>query len=162
MVTINLAVTVPLNPPGAPHPLIAPAQAWAGLVRKARRPQDFVPVVKGCAVTSETPTQIAAEVYFHPGVEHALAIKEVCTLRAPSRLDYAMEGGSTAVNIVSRTPAGDLMLTFVFEWAHPDVAEGSEKAAEVEQGHLCVATKAVQNTAMTIRRLAAAGELGSS
>lgn len=134
MVTINLALTVPLNPPGS-NPVIAPAQAWSALLRKARRPQDFVPVVSGCTILSETPTSISAEVSFHPGVGHASVIKVTCTVHPPCRLNYDMEGGSTAVNIVSEMPGGELMLTFVFEWAHPGVAEGSEHARQLAETH---------------------------
>lgn len=134
MVTINLALTVPLNPPGS-NPVIAPAQAWSALLRKARRPQDFVPVVSGCTILSETPTRISAEVSFHPGVGHASVITETCTVHPPCRLDYDMEGGSTAVNIVSEMPGGELMLTFVFGWAHPGVAEGSEHARQLAETH---------------------------
>lgn len=54
-----------------------------------------------------------------------------------------MEDGSTAVNVVSETPEGELMLTFVFWWVHPGVEEGSEEAMELEKIHrevsrLCV------------------------
>lgn len=134
MVTINLALTVPLNPPGS-YPLITPTQAWSALLRKARQPQEFVPVVSGCTVFSETPTSISAEVSFHPGVGHAGVIKETCTLHPPCRLDYDMEGGSTAVNVVSETSGGELMLTFVFGWVHPGVGEGSDEVSELEENH---------------------------
>lgn len=85
MVTTNLALTVSLNPPGAqpPAPQITEAHAWSALARKARRPQDFIPVVSFCTILSETPTRISSEVFFHPGVGHALVIWEVCTLHAP-------------------------------------------------------------------------------
>lgn len=134
MVTINLALSVPLNHPGS-NPLITPGQAWSALLRKARRPQDFVPVVRSCTILAETPTRISAEVSFHPGVGHASVIRETCTLYPPCRLDYDMEGGSTAVNIVSEMPGDGLMLTFVFGWAHPDVEEGSEHARQLEETH---------------------------
>lgn len=151
MVTINLALTVPLNPPGY-KPLITKAQAWSALVRKARRPQDFVPVVSSCTVIFETPTEISAEVHFYPGtVSHAAVIKEVCTLHPPCRLDYEMEGGSTAVNIVSEGPGGELMLTFSFGWVHADVVEGSVEAREIRENHgkvraLVITTRDVEGT----------------
>lgn len=85
MVTINLALTVPLNPPGS-HPIITPTQAWSALVRKARQPQDFVPVVSSCTILSETPQSISAEVYFHPGVGHARVIRETCTFHPPCKV----------------------------------------------------------------------------
>lgn len=135
MVTINIALTVPLNPPGS-HPSITHAQAWSALVRKARRPQDFIPVVASCTILSETATSVSSEISFHPGVGHARVIREVCTLHAPCRIDYEIEGGSTAVNTVSEMPGGELVLTFVFGWAHPGVDEGSEEEKRLRAGHI--------------------------
>ena len=135
MVTINLALTVPINPPGS-HPSITHAQAWSALVRKAHRPQDFIPVVSSCTILTETPTRISSEVSFHPGVGHARVIREVCTLHAPCRIDYELEGGSTAVNTVSEMPGGELVLTFVFGWVHPEIREGSEDEKRLRAGHI--------------------------
>lgn len=134
MVTINLALTVPLNPPGS-HPRITPAQAWAALSRKARRPEDFIPVVSTSTILSETPTRVTSEVSFHPGVGHARVIRETCTLRAPCRIDYEIEGGSTAVNVVSEME-GELVLTFVFGWVHPAVEDGGEEEKRLREGHV--------------------------
>ncbi|CAI4215526.1 unnamed protein product [Parascedosporium putredinis] len=140
MVTINLAHSAPINPLGA-HPVLTAAQAWAGLMHKARRPQDFVPVVSGCEILSEAETSIEAIVYFEPGVAHATTIRETCTLRAPSRLDYDMEDGSTATNIISLGSSGnpeDLILTFCFGWEHAGVEEGSQEAQDILSNHLNV------------------------
>lgn len=135
MVTINIALTVPLNPPGS-HPSVTHAQAWSALARKARRPQDFIPVVSSFTILSETPTRVSGEVSFHPGVGHARVIREVCTLHAPCRIDYELEGGSTAVNAVSEMPGGELVLTFVFGWVHEGVEEGSDEERRLREGHL--------------------------
>lgn len=151
MVTFHLAHTLPLNPPGA-QPVLTPAQAWAGLARKARRPQDFVPVVSHCDVQDVGPagpgdpatTTVAATVYFHAGaaVAHPRVLRETCTLRPPCRLDYAIEGGSSAVNLVGAGPrgadAGDLWLTFAFCWVHDGVDEGGEEARRLEEGYRAV------------------------
>ncbi len=111
------------------RPARARADGGAGLgrlERKARRPQDFVPVVESCEILSETAPDageggrvIRAVVVFKPdsGVAHALRISETCTLRPPCRLDYDMDDGSTAVNIVSSSADGELFLTFVFAWS---------------------------------------------
>lgn len=135
MVTINIALTVPMNPPGS-EPSITPAQAWSALVRKAHRPQDFIPVVSSFTILSETPTRVAGEVSFHPGVGHARVIRQVCTLHAPCRIDYDIEGGSSAVNTISEMPGGDLVLTFVFRWAHPGVEDGSYEEKRLREGHV--------------------------
>ncbi|PKS04987.1 hypothetical protein jhhlp_008353 [Lomentospora prolificans] len=140
MVTIRLAQSALINPFGA-RPILSAEQAWAALVRKARRPQDFVPVVSSCEIITETDTKIEAVVNFKPGVAHATRIREVCTLQAPCRLDYAMEDGSMSVNIVSMGPGRrteDLVLTFYFSWEHPGVEEGSTEAKEIFENHLKV------------------------
>lgn len=137
MTKIHLAHTSPVNPPGA-SPVLSHRQVWAGLMRKARRPGDFVPVVEGCEIHSETEDSIVCTVTFKEGVAHARSIKEACKLRPPCRLEYVMEGGSTAVNIISTGTAGkedDLFLTFLFEWDHPELEEGSGAAEEAEENH---------------------------
>lgn len=134
MVNINLSLSVPLNPPGA-SPIITLKHAWAAFVHKARRPQDFIPVVSSCTIISETPTSIACEVSFHPGVGHERVIREVCTLHPPCRIDYEIEGGSTAVNTISEMPDGELIMTFTFGWAHPDVEEGSDEERQLRDKH---------------------------
>src|SRR5204863_2241400 len=114
------------------------SQVWAGLKRKARRPQDFVAVIDTCEILFETDDAITCTVTFKPGVAHARSIKEVCRLRAPCRLDYEIEDGSMGVNIISAGPSrqgDDLFLTFVFGWKHPELVEGSEEAKQVEENH---------------------------
>ena len=143
MVSIHLALTAPINPPSA-TPVLTHSQVWAGLARKARRPQDFVTVVDTCEILSEIGNAITAIVTFKPGVAHARSIKEVCTLRAPCRLDYEIEDGSTAVNVISVGPSRqeeDLLLTFVFGWEHPELVKGSEAAKRVEENHWKVSLK---------------------
>ncbi len=107
-------------------------------MRKARRPQDFVPVVESCDVISETTSVISAIVHFKPGVAHARSIKETCKLSLPCRLDYDMEDGSVAANVISSGTNGngdDLFLTFFFSWEHPELEDGSEEAKRVEESH---------------------------
>lgn len=143
MVSIHLAVTLPINPPGA-TPILTRSQVWAGLTRKARRPQDFVAVVDTCEILFETGDSITCTVTFKPGVAHARKIKEVCTLRAPCRLDYEIEDGSTAVNVISDGPSrqeDDLFLTFAFGWKHPELLEGSDETKRVEENHWKVGLK---------------------
>jgi hypothetical protein len=135
-VTIHLAHTALINPPGTDRVLTA-AQAWAGLQRKARRPQDFVPVVDTCEILSEVDGIISCIVVFKrdSGVAHAKRIKETCTLKAPCRLDYEIEDGSSAVNIISFGPGGELLLTFGFAWLHEGLEEGSDEMQDIKRNH---------------------------
>lgn len=143
MVTLNIAVSSPINPPGA-HPVLTPDQAWAGLARKARRPQDFVPIVDSCKIIQESETSIEAIVHFKPVAGHPLSIRETCTLREPCRLDYAMEDGSSASNIISTGPGdadGDMLLTFVFAWECSNARAGSEDLKRIAESRKKVIRK---------------------
>lgn len=129
MVVIYASSTAPINPPSA-QPVLTSRQVWAGLERKARYPTDFVPVVDRCEIIGEEGHTISCIVHFKPSVTHAQQIRETCTLRAPCRLDYSMEGGSSATNVISTGPGGaeDLHLTFCFDWNHPDLSATSQEA----------------------------------
>jgi hypothetical protein len=141
MVVLHIAQTLPINPPGA-NPAISAAQAWAGLKRKAYEPQYFVPVVESCRLLGDEGNKVSLEVRFRQDVltGHKATLRETCTLSAPCRLDYAIEDGSSAVNVISRGGRGsggddDLMLTFVFAWNHEGVEEGSAEAQELLDQH---------------------------
>ena len=142
MVTINIAYTSPINPnPSGPEPTLSQRQVWAGLKRKARRAQDFVPVIVACEVLLEDDVEgkerVLRKVQFAgpPGSQPSAPIEETCVHYPPSRVDYEQENGSTISNIVSTNPAGELLMTFSFEWKHPDIEEGSAKATELEKSH---------------------------
>lgn len=167
MTKIHIVHTAPINSPGS-SPRLTRAQAWAGLARKARHPEDFVPVVAGCEILRDTASlspgtdafhpsasnpappqdeEIECIVFFRPGVPHATQIRETCTLRAPCRLDYDMEDGSTAVNLIGVGPSllpslhadaegerertgaeeEELYLTFAFCWEHVGLQRGGEE-----------------------------------
>ncbi len=141
MVAIHIASTALINPPGV-TPVLSQAQAWAGLVRKAHAPQEFVPVVESCEIHSATDEEVACTVHFKGdnAVAHARTVYEVCTLHAPCRLDYKIDGGSRATNVIStgrgQSDEGDeLFLTFIFKWEHPKLAAGSDGASEAERHH---------------------------
>ncbi len=136
MVKINLAHTSPINPPGA-QPILSQERAWAGLARKSREPQEFVPVVASFEVLSETDITVEGVVKYKPGVAHGRKLRNVCTLTAPCRLDYAIENGSSAVNIISKGGGGeeDLYLTFMFSWDPPDLDDGTPEVTSVRESH---------------------------
>lgn len=143
MVTFNIAYTAPVNPAGA-TPALGVQQVWAGLQRKVRRAQDFVPIIEECAVLSEETDgrtgnlKVVREVRFKAGFEPAAAaggalVRETCVHFAPRRVDFEQPDGSTIANIVSDGPDGELLMTYAFEWRYPDVKEGSEEAKALEE-----------------------------
>jgi len=166
-VTINLAYTAPINPAGA-SPVLTQAQVWAGLQRKVRRAFEFVPIIKTCNILSEenAPTTkqhtIVREVQFAPGQGPKAGgqpVKETCLHFPPCRVDFQQEDGSTISNVVSKGQDGELWMTYVFEWRHAEVQEGSAEAKELEEKHWKTAKIAVEGSIDTIRRLVKEGEL---
>ncbi|KAL2171350.1 hypothetical protein VTG60DRAFT_2992 [Thermothelomyces hinnuleus] len=171
MVTINLAYMAPINPPGA-DPELTPEQVWTGLQYKVRRADKFVPVITACEVLAEEPPAaeeeeeprvITRRVTFRPGSTAVLGgggddgsprvVREVCRLYAPCRIDFVQEDGSTVGNYVSRGPAGELMMTYVFEWRARGVRAGSARARELEDRYAKLAKMAVDGSIETIRKI---------
>ncbi|KAH6646281.1 hypothetical protein BKA67DRAFT_583756 [Truncatella angustata] len=128
MVAINIAYT-------------APTQVWAGLERKVRRAQDFVPIIISCDLLSEEQTEkgftITRKVKFKGAGPKGdgSSVTEVCAHYAPSRVDFEQDNGSFISNIVSKGPDGELLMTYSFAWLHPDVAEGSNEVEKSEAEH---------------------------
>jgi len=145
MVVINLGYTAPINRPGE-SPTLSVAQVWEGLKRKVRHAEEFVRVIAHCEVLEESTTETGEEVVTR-NVKFAagsgpkaggVPVKEVCYHYAPCRVDFQQEDGSRISNFVTSGPSGepvDLFLTYVFEWRHPEVEEGSEKVKELEEVH---------------------------
>ncbi|KAI1378561.1 DUF1857-domain-containing protein [Hypoxylon crocopeplum] len=166
MVTLNLAYTAPINPSGA-TPTLTPAQVWAGLQRKVRRAQDFVPIIEACTVVSEETVantgnlKVVREVRFAAGSEPAggALVREACIHLAPCRVDFEQPDGSSISNIVSRGPDGALLMTYAFEWRYPGVEEGSAEAQALEERSWKTAKMAVHGSIDTIRRLVRDSEI---
>lgn len=146
MVTFNLAYTAPINPSGA-EPKLTQLQIWAGLERKVRHAQEFVPVILSCDVLSEEQTAkgftITRQVRFKGAGSSGDGplVKEICTHYAPSRIDFEQENGSFISNIVSKGPDGELLMTYAFEWRQPEIAEGSDQVEKQEAEHLKVSQR---------------------
>ncbi|KAK7943374.1 uncharacterized protein PG986_012487 [Apiospora aurea] len=163
MVTINLAYTAPINP-RTPRPL-TPSQIWTGLQRKVRSAQEFVPLITACTVLpEETPSgtgnnhTVTREVVFRSNPDRP--VREECVHYAPCRVDFRQQDGSTISNVVSRDGEGDLMMTYVFEWRHPEVKEEDEGEVEkLRELHWKTAKMAVEGSINTIRRLVKEGEI---
>ncbi len=149
MVIINVAYTAPVNPAGA-SPVLSQSSLWEGLRRKVRSAQEFVPMIKSCDVLWEGRTEaesgsnndnerVIRQVTFAPGegpkAKTGGPVKEVCVHYPPYRIVFEQEDGSTISNIISKGPAGELYMTYVFEWRHPDVPAGSPEAAALEEAH---------------------------
>ncbi|KAI1342773.1 hypothetical protein F5Y15DRAFT_268674 [Xylariaceae sp. FL0016] len=163
MVTFNLAYTAPINPSGA-SPVLTQAQVWEGLKIKVRAAQEFVPVITGCDVVSEETSpagnlQVTRDVKFKPGGPSKTEAREVCVHYAPCRVVFEQEDGSTVTNVVSRDAGGNLMMSYVFEWRHPGMSEGSEEVAKLEEGHWKMAKMAVESSIDTIRRMVKEGRI---
>ncbi|AEO60397.1 hypothetical protein MYCTH_2309587 [Thermothelomyces thermophilus ATCC 42464] len=176
MVTINLAYTAPINPPGA-DPELTPDQVWTGLQYKVRRADKFVPIITACEVLDkeppapeqeeeeeEGPRVITRRVTFRPGITAVLGgggddgssprvVREVCRLYAPCRVDFVQDDGSTVGNYVSRGPAGELMMTYVFEWRAHGERAGSARVRELEERYAKVAKMAIDGSIETIRKM---------
>src|SRR6266699_4498789 len=127
MVNIHLSYTAPVNPPGI-EPVLSQARVFAGLQRKVRQPWEFVPAIESSEMLSEEGNVVTRLVKFKPGEGPERVVKEMCTIYAPSRVDYQLDDGSSVLNIISAGPSGradDLFLTFVFDWKHDGMEEGS-------------------------------------
>ncbi|KAI2614898.1 DUF1857-domain-containing protein [Hypoxylon sp. NC1633] len=166
MVNLNLAYTAPINPAGA-EPSLTLSQVWAGLERKVRRAQDFVPIIEECNVLSEETAQdtgnlkVVREVRFVAGSVHAKngPVRETCVHFAPRRVDFQRLDGSTIANIVSRGPDGELLMTYSFELRFPGVEEGSEEAKALEEKNWETSKMAVHGSIDTIRQLVKDGKI---
>ncbi|KAK4207990.1 DUF1857-domain-containing protein [Rhypophila decipiens] len=171
MTVINLGYTAQINREG--QSVLTISQVWAGLERKVRHAEEFVPLISACEVLEE---QIAKENGNDQQVEAITrnvtfrgnngdpgrVVKEVCKLYPPCRVDFHQEDGSKIANYVTYGPSGeeqDLWMTYVFEWRHPDVQEGSDEAAALKVKHKTTAKMAVESSIETIRRLVAEGKL---
>lgn len=146
MTTIHLAHTVPVNPPGV-TPVLSEAQVFAGFQRKIRQPWEFVPAIEKSEVLSDADGVVKRKVTFKPTpgskdgavAGHPTEVIEVCTELAPHRVDYALDNGSTVLNIISTGSSGDpadLYVTYVFAWKHPaTLAVGTAEYEAAEASH---------------------------
>ncbi|KAK0736655.1 hypothetical protein B0T21DRAFT_289257 [Apiosordaria backusii] len=141
MVIINIGYTAPINRPG--QPLLTISQVWAGLVRKVRHAEEFVPVIEYCNVASEEKNAdgqlvITRHVNFGKAapVPGSGEVKEVCTLFPPHRVDFVQDDGTKVWNYVTQGPGKegeDLYLTYVFESRDRTIEQGTQEAVELEE-----------------------------
>ena len=138
MVSISLAYTAPVNPEGS-SPVLTEAQVWAGLQRKVRHAEEFVPVIAACQVTKEDGDTIERQVTFlAEDGSRKEPIREVCVHFPPVRVDFKQDDGSNISNIVSKGSEGELLMTYAFEWGNVGVNdansdEGKKLRAQYEK-----------------------------
>ncbi|CAN9438264.1 unnamed protein product [Alternaria alternata] len=145
MVNINIAYTSRINPAGA-TPVLNEAQIWAGLQRKIRFAQEFVPVIESCEKGTGPKDQA----------------KEVVRSYWPSWVDFEQEDGSHVRNIISDGPSGeteDLNMTYAFEWIMPNLQEGTPEADKERQRLKGMAKKAVESSIDAIREMVKDGRV---
>lgn len=63
----NLTFTSPINPPFV-RPALSQMQVWEGLLRKCRRPQDFLDILDDCHIINEDDGGMKRIMYFKPGM----------------------------------------------------------------------------------------------
>ncbi|KAG0046025.1 hypothetical protein BGZ83_008788 [Gryganskiella cystojenkinii] len=153
--TINLAVSVPINPPGSDQ-ILNSSQVWAALQRKVRHPHEFVPAITSCKVVKDENNVVTRVVSFKDGPS---GVNEVCTEYKPSRVEFVMEDGTKVQNVVSFGITADgkvdkehMILTYEFEWKAPaGVKPGSPEWTELEAHYQKTATLGLANSVKIIR-----------
>ncbi|KAG8672206.1 hypothetical protein FPOAC2_05574 [Fusarium poae] len=164
MVVINIAYSAPVNPTSA-SPVLTEAQVWKGLQRKVRKAHEFVAPILDCEVINEeeteTGTKVTRQVTFDKDArgDADAVVKEIVYEFAPTRVDFHQPDGSKIFNIVSVDEHGNLLMTYAFEWRHPELEAESEKIKEQRQKYSTMAKAAVHGSIDTIRRLVQDGEI---
>jgi len=80
------------------------------------------------------------------------------------QVDFWQPSGALITNTVSDGSGlteNDYNMTYTFEWRHPDVQEGSDEHKKFVKQYVAQAQMAVHNSIESMRKMAAAGELGS-
>lgn len=159
--THNLAFTAPINPAGTATPLTT-KQIWTGLLLKCRSAETFVPAaIQSTTVLSDTIDPVTGnpviirEVLFR---ESQKLVKEVVTAFEPCRVEFEQPDGSRVSNVVSEGADGELYLTYIFEWRHPEL-EGEEESATVLKREKGMSRLAVEGTIEVLRRLVEEGKI---
>ncbi|TKA81850.1 hypothetical protein B0A49_01080 [Cryomyces minteri] len=154
MVTLNLAYTAPINPTSA-SPVLTSPQLWAGLQRKIRHAQEFVPAIVSCTVLDEQKEDNGSVT-----VTREVQFKEGYGPKEP--VDFHQPDGSTISNIISDGPSGqpsDFSMTYTFQWLHPEIERGSKEKAEALAMRKKTAKMAVEKSIESIRRMVKEGEI---
>ncbi|EER29456.1 hypothetical protein D8B26_003999 [Coccidioides posadasii str. Silveira] len=131
MVVFNMSYTAPINQKGRRS--LTASQIWECIERKVRNAEQFVSAIINTEILSESATEVTRRVTFAPHGHPAGAAEavETCRMYKPCRVDFVAADGSTITNAVSVGPGGDeeFYYTYIFEWHHPEIAEGTPEAS---------------------------------
>jgi len=120
------AATRPVNPPGI-EPKITIEQLWAGIVKKARDPKDFVPNVISSSIIEDSGDKIVREVVFrNESTGSAAKVTEQITFNEPTCAIFAVDTPEQKIyvtNIISFDKGDNLQLTFSFVGGVPGQAD---------------------------------------
>lgn len=105
MVNLTTAYTAPINPPNV-TPVLSRATVFAGLRKKVRRAQDFVPVIVSCEVVKVQGNVVTREIIFKDGEGPPGTVKEVCVEFDPTKV----RGAEIKIQLVVRGPNIDRWL----------------------------------------------------
>ncbi|KZP14485.1 hypothetical protein FIBSPDRAFT_796597 [Athelia psychrophila] len=128
----SLVYTSPINSPRA-YPPLSHAQVWKGLMRKCRRPQDFLAVLAGCQILHEDAHGMKRVMLFKPGMgPPSNQATELLTFHGQTTIDILLiEAGNLMTQSISRgNGANELYLTYTFDGEFLDIMEGTPQAAE--------------------------------
>ncbi|KAJ6000195.1 hypothetical protein N7481_000604 [Penicillium waksmanii] len=151
--TNNVAFTAPINPPGITP--LSLSQIWAGLLLKIRSAETFVAAaIESTDVISEsTDSQgnsvTTREVLFR---ETQKKVKEVVTAFETCRVEFQQPDGSRVSNVISEGAGGELFMTYIFEWRHPDASK--EELAALLEKEKRMSKMAVEGTIKVMHQLA--------
>ncbi|KAK3191243.1 hypothetical protein K4F52_002833 [Lecanicillium sp. MT-2017a] len=157
MTILHFEATAPVNPPDA-SPVLTQAQLWAGLQRKVRHANEFVPPITSCTVEKEEGNVVHRRVVFNGTKE----MTEVCTELAPHKVEFTLEDGSEVENIIGSGPSGkadELYLTYSFKWKLPGVEDGSDEAKEALAKQQQMSAGAVTSSLAAIRAMVSDGRI---
>jgi len=157
----HVAYTAAINPASA-TPKLTTAQIWTGLQLKTRAGQDFVggAILSTDVISTSTNEQgfpvVVREVVFRDGNKR---VRETCVEYEPTKVEFWQEDGSKVQNVISRGSEGELYMTYVFDWLHPE-CEGDAKALqEKEKGEWDIGKMAVESTIKIMREMVKDGRI---
>ncbi|KAI9766893.1 MAG: hypothetical protein M1840_006190 [Geoglossum simile] len=152
----SYAHTVPINPANS-TPRLSKHDVWTALLDKARRPQDYIPIIASCKVTSQRAGGLTRNVIFHAGsfMPAEVALEE--------EVDFVIrdQGPYHIANVLSHGDAdGELYLSFVFDFEKPHIALGTPDATDLEQALRAGAAQSVRGFVDGVReKIRKAGEV---
>ncbi|KAF9693657.1 hypothetical protein EKO04_008206 [Ascochyta lentis] len=162
MTILHLSHTTPINPPST-TPVLTLPQIWAGLQRKVRHAEEFVPVIASCTVLEEREDgTVVRDVVFKAGLGPKAKARETVREYYPSWVDFEQEDRTHIRNVVSSGSSGspeDLYMTYMFEFNLPHVQEGSQEVEEERERLKGMAKMAVEKSIETIRAMVGDGRI---